>query len=65
MANLDSTIEKMQTLISGLDRLADASKDLTEDQIELLMASPEFAKLLQTHEELNKAFDRELGHGDL
>lgn len=65
MSNIDNTIEKMQTLIDGLDRLAIAGKDLTEDQQRALMASPEFARLLKTHEELNKAFDRELGHGDL
>lgn len=61
MTNLDNTIEKMQTLLDGLDRLADASKDLTEDQIESLMASPEFTQLLNTHKELGKAFDREFG----
>lgn len=68
MANLDTTIEKMQTLVSGLDRIREASKDLTEEQIQTLMASPEFAKLLETHEALNKAFDRDLGNtgnGDL
>lgn len=64
MSNIDDTIEKMQTLIDGLDRLAVAGKDLTEDQQRALMASPEFAQLLKTHEELNKAFNKMLGDNE-
>lgn len=59
--DLDTTIEKMRTLVSGLDRISEASKGLTEEQVQSLMARPEFAKLLQTHEALSEAFDRELG----
>ena len=64
MTNIDKTIEKMQTLLEGLDRISEASKDLTEEQIQTLMASPEFATLLQTHEELNKAFNRTIGDSE-
>jgi hypothetical protein len=60
-SSLETTIEKMQSLVNRLDQTIVSAQDLTEEQQQDIMTSPEFEQLLKTHNELCKAVDQELG----
>ncbi len=61
MADIDTTIEKMQNLVNRLDQTILAARDLTEEQIQTLLESDELKTLIKANEELSKALDSTLG----